>query len=186
MFIQTQDTPNPRTLKFLPGHIVSDSGNYDFPDLQSAQISPLAQQLFTVEGVERIFLGSDFISITRTETSDWILLKPSLLSMIMEHFTKGAQTIILTSDKQEAAKPSAPKDEISHQIAEIINVKVRPAIAQDGGDITFERFEDGIVYVHLKGACAGCPSSTLTLKSGIENLLKHYVPEVIEVRQHLD
>lgn len=186
MFIQTQDTPNPRTLKFLPGHLVSDSGNYDFPDLQSAQISPLAQQLFTIDGIERVFLGSDFISITKSETSDWIQLKPFLLGIIMEHFTKGTQTIILTSVKPESNKPSIPQDEISHQIAEIINIKVRPAIAQDGGDITFERFEEGIVYVHLKGACAGCPSSTLTLKSGIENLLKHYVPEVLEVRQHLN
>lgn len=191
MFIQTEETPNPNTLKFLPGATVLEEGSFDFPNAEAAKISPLAMKLFEIDGITRVFFAQDFISVTKDEEADWIVLKPSILGLIMEHFTTG---LPIMNDMPGASKATASKvaksseedAEIAQQIEEIINIKVRPAIAQDGGDITFERYEDGIVYLHLKGACAGCPSSTLTLKSGIENLLKHHIPEIIEVKQIQD
>ena len=180
MFIQTEDTPNPATLKFLPGReVLGAQPPLDSLDAASAARSPLAAALFEVEGVRGVFLGRDFITVTRDSGKDWPTLKPSLLAVIMDHFASGKP--VLANAAQEAAAEDV--NEISKQIRELIDTKVRPAVAQDGGDITFQSFEDGVVFLHLRGACAGCPSSTLTLKMGIENMLKHYIPEVREVRQ---
>jgi Fe-S cluster biogenesis protein NfuA len=181
MFIQTEQTPNPATLKFLPGQVVLEKGTADFPDASQAGKSPLAKGLFAIDGVKGVFLGHDFVTVTKEDGRDWSTLKPHVLAAIMDHFLSGIPA--LSSGEQETAKPSGPVSEVEEQIRTLIDERVRPAVAQDGGDITFERFEDGVVYLHLKGSCAGCPSSTATLKSGIENMLKHYIPEVTEVRQ---
>ena len=181
MFIQTEDTPNPATLKFLPScDVLGDQPPVEMTNAASATRSLLAEALFEVEGVKGVFLGRDFITVTREEGKDWRTLKPSLLAVIMDHFVAGKP--VLASATSETA-PREDESEISQQIREIIDLKVRPAVAQDGGDITFQGFEDGIVYLHLRGACAGCPSSAITLKMGIENMLKHYIPEVREVQQ---
>jgi Fe-S cluster biogenesis protein NfuA len=183
MFIQTESTPNPATLKFLPGQSVMDMGTADFPSADGASASPLAQRIFAVEGTSGVFLGSDFVTVTKTDTVDWDHIKPALLGAIMEHFQSGAPVL---SDGQTATVAEGDYDvadeSIVVQIKELLDTRVRPAVAQDGGDITFHGFDRGIVYLHMKGACAGCPSSTLTLKMGIENLLRHYIPEVVEVR----
>jgi len=182
MFIQTEQTPNPATLKFLPGRTVMESGTANFPERGAAARSPLAERLFQLPEVNGVFLGADFITVTKTEGSEWHRLKPAVLAAVMEHFTAGRPVII--GDPQ-AAGPGAPSDEddeIVAQIKELLETRVRPAVAMDGGDITFEDFEDGIVYLHMQGACSGCPSSTATLKAGIENMLRHYIPEVVEVR----
>ena len=182
MFIQTEDTPNPATMKFLPGcDVLGNLAPIDFAESAAAtDRSPLAVALFALEGVKGVFLGRDFITVTRDAGHDWPALKPAVLAAIMDHFvsarpvlTEGATAAIAETDDSDVVK----------QIREILDVKVRPAVAQDGGDITFQSFEDGVVYLHLKGSCAGCPSSTATLKAGIENMLKHYIPEVREVRQ---
>ena len=178
MFIQTESTPNPATVKFLPDCVVLENGSADFPNAAAAESSPLAKRLFLISGVKGVFLGHDFISVTKTESYEWVTLKPQILAAIMEHIASG---------QKMAESPSASLspdliDEISSQIIELIDTRVRPAVAMDGGDIVFDRFEDGVVFLQLRGACAGCPSSTATLKMGIENMLKHYVPEVIEVR----
>jgi Fe-S cluster biogenesis protein NfuA len=184
MFIQTEETPNPATLKFLPGRSVVLQGTADFDSAAAAERSPLATRLFGADGVVRVFLGSDFITITKTDTKDWSVLKPALLGIIMEHFTTN-QPVLLEAG-EAAATPHATgteeDDEIVTQIKELLDTRVRPAVAQDGGDIVFHSFEEGIVYLHMQGSCSGCPSSTATLKMGIENMLRHYVPEVIEVR----
>ena len=183
MFIQTEATPNPATLKFLPSRSVMAEGTANFTDAEAAQRSPLAERLFRVEGVTGVFLGSDFITITKSDETGWDVVKPPLLGIIMEHFTAG-RPVILAEAAPPAPKETADEedDEIVVQIKELLDTRVRPAVAQDGGDIIFEGYEDGIVYLHLQGSCSGCPSSTMTLKMGIENLLKHYVPEVVEVR----
>jgi Fe-S cluster biogenesis protein NfuA len=183
MFIQTEATPNPATLKFLPGRAVMGEGTANFTDADAAQRSPLAERLFRVEGVTGVFLGSDFVTITKADATDWDVVKPALLGIIMEHFTAG-RPVILADAPLAAPKQGADgeDDEIVVQIKELLDTRVRPAVAQDGGDIIFEGYEDGVVYLHLQGSCSGCPSSTMTLKMGIENLLKHYVPEVVEVR----
>lgn len=181
MFIQTEPTPNPATLKFLPGREVLARGTADFPSAETAARSPLAQALFGVEGVTGVFLGSDFVTVTKSEDRDWYLLKPSILGVIMEHFT--AQRPVLLGEATDGHAASEDDDEVVAQIKELLDTRVRPAVAQDGGDITFESFEDGVVYLQMQGSCAGCPSSTATLKAGIENMLKHYIPEVVEVRQ---
>lgn len=180
MFIQTESTPNPATLKFLPGQSVLGSGSADFPTEASADPSPLAKRLFKVEGVEGVFLGPDFITVTKDD-QDWAHLKPAILGVIMEHFTSGAP-VMETEARAGHVEHDGPDKHIVAQITELLDTRVRPAVAQDGGDITFHGFDEGIVYLHMRGACAGCPSSTMTLKMGIENLLKHYVPEVSEVR----
>lgn len=180
MFIQTETTPNPATLKFLPGRDVMAAGTADFADPTTAGRSPLAQRLFDVEGVTGVFLGSDFVTVTKSPDKEWYVLKPAILGMIMEHFTSGRP--VLLPDAQDAAAAPEDDDEVVTQIKELLDTRVRPAVAQDGGDIVFHGFEDGVVYLHMQGACAGCPSSTATLKSGIENMLRHYVPEVQEVR----
>jgi|TARA_B110000093_G_scaffold33029_1_gene33832 Fe-S cluster biogenesis protein NfuA len=183
MFIQTESTPNPATLKFLPGQSVMDIGTADFPSSESAAASPLAERLFAVEGTEGVFFGADFVTITKTETIEWDHIKPALLGAIMEHYQSGAPVL---SDGQTVTVAKGDYDSADEpiviQIKELLDTRVRPAVAQDGGDITFHGFDRGIVYLHMQGACAGCPSSTLTLKMGIENLLRHYIPEVVEVR----
>ncbi|MEL7462929.1 MAG: NifU family protein [Pseudomonadota bacterium] len=180
MFIQTEATPNPATLKFLPGQTVLGAGSADFPTEESAGPSPLAKRLFMVEGVEGVFLGPDFITVTKDD-QDWAHLKPAILGVIMEHFTSG-QPVMETEARAGHVEVDGPDKEIVGQITELLDTRVRPAVAQDGGDITFHGFDKGVVYLHMRGACAGCPSSTMTLKMGIENLLKHYIPEVTEVR----
>ena len=156
----------------------------DFEDIDAAAVSPLAQALFAIDNVERVFLGSDFISITKAD-GDWQHLKPAILGVIMDHFVAEKPVVIASDASAEgrAGSYSEQDEEIVEQIVELIDTRVRPAVAQDGGDIVFNHYEDGVVYLHMRGACAGCPSSTFTLKSGIENLLKHYVPEVIRVEQ---
>lgn len=185
MFIQTEVTPNPATLKFIPGQPVLGAGTRDFRDRQTAAaVSPLAARLFDVEGVEAVFLGADFISVTKAGRGEWQHLKPALLGAIMEHYMSGAPVVKEGSGKERAGEESySPDDaETVGTIKELIETRVRPAVAQDGGDITFQGYRDGIVYLHMRGACSGCPSSTATLRHGIENLLRHYIPEVREVR----
>ncbi len=180
MFIQTEQTPNPATLKFLPGREVLNGRTADFPDAGQAGASPLAQRLFQIEGVSRVFLGADFVTITKDDDREWYLLKPAILGVIMEHFTAGRPVLI---DQGEAAEEGGEEDsEIVAQIKELLDTRVRPAVAQDGGDIIYQGFEDGVVFLTMQGACSGCPSSTATLKMGIENMLRHYIPEVTEVR----
>lgn len=181
MFIQTEETPNPSTLKFLPGRDVLGRGTADFTSVDEAARSPLAQRLFEIDGVTRIFLGADFISVSKEDGREWYLLKPSILGVVMEHFTAGRP--VLLEDAADDNAITEDDDEIVAQIKELLDTRVRPAVAQDGGDITFHGFDQGVVYLTMKGACAGCPSSTATLKAGIENMLRHYVPEVVEVRQ---
>ena len=181
MFIQTEQTPNPATLKFLPGCTVMPSGTANFPERGVASRSPLAERLFQLPEVAGVFLGSDFITVTKAGDSDWHQLKPAVLAAIMEHFTAGRPVVIGESAEGHAA--AAEEDnEVVAQIKELLETRVRPAVAMDGGDITFEDYEDGIVYLHMQGSCSGCPSSTATLKAGIENMLRHYIPEVVEVR----
>jgi len=180
MFIQTEQTPNPATLKFLPGRAVMEQGTADFRSAEVARRSPLAERLFAVDGVEGVFLGADFITVTKTAERDWQVLKPVILGSIMEHFTSGASAV--TSDDTDAASDAAGDDEVVTQIKELLDTRVRPAVAQDGGDIVFRRYEDGVVYLRMQGSCSGCPSSAATLKIGIENMLKHFIPEIREVR----
>ena len=184
MFIQTEETPNPATLKFLPGRAVAETGSVDFASAENAARSPLADRLFKTEGVERVFLGQDFVTITKSDKKDWAVLKPALLGVIMEHFVSG-QPVLLAGDAQSngpAGGADEEDDEIVAQIKDLLETRVRPAVAQDGGDIIFDSFKDGVVYLHMQGSCSGCPSSTATLKMGIENMLRHSVPEVVEVR----
>eukprot|EP01026_Neomeris_dumetosa_P057345 TRINITY_DN5276_c0_g1_i2.p1 TRINITY_DN5276_c0_g1~~TRINITY_DN5276_c0_g1_i2.p1 ORF type:complete len:185 (-),score=23.52 TRINITY_DN5276_c0_g1_i2:167-721(-) len=181
MFIQTEETPNPATLKFIPGVTVLANGTADFPNPEAAGRSPLATRLFEVDGVKAVFLGADFITITKDEDREWQLLKPSLLGVIMEHFAAG-RPVLNEAAEGETEQDQEEDDEVVGQIKMLLDTRVRPAVAMDGGDIVFHGFEDGVVYLHMQGACAGCPSSTATLKMGIENMLRHYVPEVQEVR----
>jgi Fe-S cluster biogenesis protein NfuA len=184
LFIQTEQTPNPSTLKFLPGRVVMEKGTVDFADADAAQSSPLAKRLFAVEGVERVFLGADFVTVSKASDKDWQMLKPSILGGIMEHYTSG-EPVIAGESGSAAHGATDEDDEVVAQIKELLETRVRPAVAQDGGDIVFQDFRDGVVYLHMQGSCSGCPSSTATLKMGIENLLKHYVPEVVEVQAAL-
>jgi Fe-S cluster biogenesis protein NfuA len=181
MFIQTEETPNPATLKFLPGREVVASGSVDFASRENAGRSPLAERLFKVDGVERVFLGQDFVTVTKGGAKEWSVMKPALLGVIMEHFVSG-QPVLLAEDAAPPAGEDGEEDEIVAQIKDLLETRVRPAVAQDGGDIIFDSFKDGVVYLHMQGSCSGCPSSTATLKMGIENMLRHYVPEVVEVR----
>jgi Fe-S cluster biogenesis protein NfuA len=181
MFIQTENTPNPATLKFLPGQTVMGSGTADFKSVSEAKKSPLALALFDIEGGESVFLGADFISITKLDETGWDLLKPLILGAIMGHFQLGSP-VIEDGEDLEDKNAQEDSDPLVRKIKELIDTRVRPAVAQDGGDIVYHGFEKGIVYLQMQGACSGCPSSTITLKNGIENMLKHYVPEVSEVR----
>ena len=181
MFIQTEETPNPATLKFLPGQSVMESGTANFPTREDAAASPLAGRLYEITGVNGVFFGADFITVTKADDQAWHVLKPSVLGLIMEHFTSGAP-LFTDSGAVSAHAASDEDDELVAQIKELLDTRVRPAVAQDGGDILFHGFEEGVVYLHMQGSCSGCPSSTATLKAGIENMLRHYVPEVVEVR----
>ena len=182
MFIQTETTPNPATLKFLPGQSVLDRGTADFTEADAAAVSPLAARVFAVNGVTGVFLGSDFVTVTKNDAAQWDHIKPAILGAIMEHYQSGAPVMQGTVDVTGHADHSGEDEAIVTQIKELLDTRVRPAVAQDGGDITFHGFDRGVVYLHMQGACAGCPSSTMTLKMGIENLLRHYIPEVTEVR----
>ena len=184
MFIQTEATPNPATLKFLPGRPVLESGTLDMPDKTAAAQSPLAAALFEIPNVGGVFFGSDFISITKRD-GDWPQIKPAILGAIMEHFVSGAPLLANggTAESSDADEFYDAKDaETVATIKDLIETRVRPAVAGDGGDITFKGFKDGVVFLTMKGACSGCPSSTATLQHGIQNLLKHFVPDVTEVR----
>jgi Fe-S cluster biogenesis protein NfuA len=183
MFIQTETTPNPATLKFLPGRaVVGDGQVADFPDAESGARSPLAARLFAIPDVARVFFGADFISVTKKD-GEWKHLKPAILAAIMEHFTR--ELPLFESDAAPEAEPhyEGEEAEIVAQIKELLDTRVRPAVANDGGDIIFKGFDggSGTVFLHLRGSCAGCPSSTMTLKNGIENMLRHYIPEVSAV-----
>lgn len=182
MFIQTEETPNPATLKFLPGRPVMNSGTANFTTAEAARISPLAERLFSLPEVRGVFLGTDFITVTKSGGGDWYRLKPAILAMVMEHFTAGRPVLLQGAIGGGEAAGQEEEDEIVAQIKELLETRVRPAVAQDGGDIIFHDFDDGIVYLHMQGSCSGCPSSTATLKAGIENMLRHYIPEVVEVR----
>jgi Fe-S cluster biogenesis protein NfuA len=182
MFIQTEQTPNPATLKFLPGQSVMPHGVAEFTEAQEAErLSPLAARVFKVDGVTGVYLGGDFISVTKAGDEEWHLLKPAVLGAIMEHYLSG-DPVALEGAEAGSGTATDDQDPTIRQIKELIETRVRPAVAQDGGDIVFHGFDRGVVYLHLRGACSGCPSSIVTLKNGIENLLKYYVPEVVEVR----
>jgi Fe-S cluster biogenesis protein NfuA len=186
MFIQTEATPNPATLKFLPGRPVLETGTLDMRDTDDAAKSPLAERLFAITGVDGVFFGADFITVSKAD-GEWQQLKPAILGAIMEHFMSGAPLLKSGETNGDSADDAdeffEPADaEIVTTIKDLIETRVRPAVANDGGDITFKGFKDGIVFLHMKGACSGCPSSTATLRHGIQNLLKHYVAEVVEVR----
>ena len=183
MFIQTEATPNPATLKFLPGRPVLENGTLDLRDPEQAAQSPLAERLFGIAGISGVFFGSDFIAVTKRD-GEWQQLKPMILGAIMEHFMSG--TPLLAAGESEDGESDeffdAADAETVATIKELIETRVRPAVANDGGDITFRGFKDGVVYLNMKGACSGCPSSTATLQHGIQNLLRHFVPDVVEVR----
>ena len=184
MFIQTEATPNPATLKFIPGRKVLDRGTLEFLNAEATKTSPLAARLFEIDGVSGVFFGTDFISVTKGE-GEWQHLKPAILGAIMEHYLSGAAVTDAepASEGAESDEFFEPEDEETVKtIKELLETRVRPAVAQDGGDITFQGYRDGIVFLHMRGACSGCPSSTATLRHGIENLLKHFIPEVQEVR----
>ena len=184
MFIQTERTPNPQTLKFLPGKVVMDEGTAFFQNIVKTSNSPLAKKLFDVDRVTGVFFGSDFITVTKKDSLDWQVMRPLILGAIMDHFNSGEPTINNeTNDKgKKSLLKNSEDSDIVKQIKELLDTRVRPAVAMDGGDIIYDNFENGIVYLHMQGACSGCPSSTATLKMGIENMLKHYIPEVKEVR----
>ena len=184
MFIQTEATPNPATLKFLPGEVVAAEGPVDFAQASAADgRSPLAEKLFDVAGVEGVFFGYDFITVTKSDDLDWQHMKPAVLGTIMEHFMSGAP--VMTTDAAATDLPEGfveeGSEEIVSTIKELLETRVRPAVAQDGGDITFHGYRDGHVFLRMRGACAGCPSSTATLQHGIQNLLRHFIPEVERV-----
>jgi Fe-S cluster biogenesis protein NfuA len=181
MFIQTENTPNPATLKFLPGCTVMENGTANFTSQDESNSSPLALSLFNTPGVTGVFLGADFITLTKTDDRDWDLLKPLVLGAIMEHFQSG-RPVMTELSASDGSQDSEEDDSVIRQIKDLIDTRVRPAVAQDGGDIVYKGFEEGVVYLQMQGACSGCPSSTATLKGGIENMLRHYVPEVEEVR----
>ena len=180
MFIQTEETPNPTTLKFIPGREVMGTGTVEFKSAEESGRSPLAQRLFEVDGVDGVFLGGDFIAVSKSEMKDWQVMKPAVLGAIMEHFT--AARPVMLEDAVDDNSAREEDSEVVKQIRELLDTRVRPAVAQDGGDIVYEGFEDGVVMLSMRGACAGCPSATATLKMGVENMLRHYIPEVREVR----
>ena len=182
MFIQTEATPNPATLKFLPGKEVSPAETRDYANADDAKSSPLAQAIFAIDGVSGVMLGGDFVAVTLGK-GEWQHVKPSILGAIMEHYLSGAPAVLENGGDDDAEFFDEGADEIVTTIKSLLDERVRPAVASDGGDITFKGFRDGIVYLSMKGACAGCPSSTATLKNGVENLLRHYVPEVEAVEQ---
>ncbi len=190
MFIQTEQTPNPATLKFIAdGHIITEAGSFEFKNQkQAVNKSPLALQLFEIKAIESIFIAKDFITITKNDNADWKAIKTEIIATIID-FIVGNKPIIfenITNDINNSNSVNENDSEIVKQIKELLDIKVRPAVAMDGGDIIFHSFEDGIVKLNLKGSCSGCPSSTITLKSGVEQMLKHYIPEIIAVEQVID
>lgn len=181
MFIQTETTPNPLTLKFIPGERILSGGSVQFSTREEARKrSPLAERLFQIEGVSNIFFGVDFISVTISPRKEWDSLRPLILGALFEHLT--LKEPILTGEQREGERASSEESATVLQIRELLDLRIRPAVAQDGGDIIFHKFEKGILWLEMQGACSGCPSSTMTLKMGIENMMRHYVPEVLEVR----
>jgi Fe-S cluster biogenesis protein NfuA len=195
MFIQTEATPNPEVLKFLPGRDVMGEGTRDFRDAEAGAVSRLATELFSIEGVVRVFFGPDFLTVGKADTHDWAHLKAPILAAIMDHFTSG-QSLFHGADNSAGGPNAIGHDEgvyegetaqIVAEIKDLLDTRIRPAVAQDGGDILFNRFDvaTGVVYLNMRGACSGCPSSSATLKAGVENMLKHYVPEVTGVEQTL-
>jgi Fe-S cluster biogenesis protein NfuA len=182
MFIQTEETPNPATLKFLPGRTVMSTGTANFSDAAAGARSPLATRLFELDGVTGVFLGADFVSVTKDDTTDWYQMRPAVMGVMMDIFSSGVDVVADDFAATPDSTAAADDSELVGQIKELIDTRVRPAVAQDGGDIIFHGFENGIVYLHMQGACSGCPSSTATLRSGIENMLRHYIPEVTEVQ----
>lgn len=181
MFIETETTPNPSTLKFLPGRQVMERGTANFADAEQATRSPLALRMFALDGVTQVFFGADFVSVSKADDTSWSELKPAVLGALVEHFASGEP--LLSGPEAVGGEDDEEEDEVVAQIKELLETRVRPAVAQDGGDIIFEAYADGVVYLQMYGSCSGCPSSTATLKAGIENMLRHYVPEVVEVRQ---
>ena len=182
MFIQTELTPNPKTVKFIPGKEVSPIKSINFSSINDAASSPLAKRLFLIDGVDSIFLGSDFISITKSENIDWQELKPLILSQVMQHYMAG-DSIIKEVKEDLPIELSEEDKEIATQIEDLLETRVRPSVASHGGDIVFHNYSEGIVELEMRGACSGCPSSMATLKMGVENMLKHYIPEIMEVRE---
>jgi len=190
MFIQTEQTPNPEVLKFLPGREVMGEGSREFRNTEEAQASPLAQALFQLDGVQRVFFGSDFLTVTKAPALDWSHLKAPVLAAVMDHYTSGAALLSDdggSSDHDDAESYEGETAQIVAEIKDLLDTRIRPAVAQDGGDILFNRFDaaTGVVFLHMKGACSGCPSSSATLRAGVESMLKHYVPEVTGVEQTL-
>jgi Fe-S cluster biogenesis protein NfuA len=183
MFIQTEATPNPQVLKFLPGRAVLEDGGMEFPNAEAAARSPLATALFALDGVEKVYLGNDFLTVGKNEARDWSHLKAPVLAAVMDHFTSGRPTLLREDGTADETVYEGETAQVVAEIKELLDAKIRPAVAQDGGDIVFDRFnpETGMVYLHMRGACSGCPSSAMTLKAGVENMLKHYVPEVTGV-----
>ncbi len=183
MFIQTEETPNPETLKFLPGKVILDKGTLEFKSIEEAEDNSLAKILFQDDNVANVFIGKDFLTITKSSKDlEWDLIKPNILSKILDFFSSGGQIKFSKKESKVDQKKYKDKDqEIVNQVKTILDERIKPAVAQDGGDINFVKFEDGIVFLELRGACSGCPSSTITLKSGIENMLKYYIPEIASV-----
>ena len=184
MFIQTELTPNPKTVKFIPGEEVSPQKNITYKDILEAENSPLAKRLFLIDGVDSVFLGSDFISIHKTDDFEWQVLKPLILSQIMQHYMSNEKVINEIKETAQVEVNAEDKDIVA-QIEEILETRVRPSVADHGGDIVFHGYSEGVVELGLRGSCSGCPSSIATLKMGVENMLKHYIPEITEVREVL-
>ncbi|MDB5433501.1 MAG: NifU family protein [Caulobacter sp.] len=187
MFIQTEPTPNPEVLKFLPGREVLPEGAKEFRDEDEAAASPLAKALFELDGVKRVFFGPDFLTVSKDPDTDWSHLKAPILAAVMDHFTSGQPILAGATDGHDETVYEGDTAQIVAEIKDLLDTRIRPAVAQDGGDIVFSRFEadTGVVFLHMRGACSGCPSSAATLKAGVENMLKHYVPEVTRVEQSL-
>jgi Fe-S cluster biogenesis protein NfuA len=182
MFIETEATPNPATMKFLPGRVLSERGGVDCPSPEvAAALSPLAERLFQIDGVAGVMIGRDSVAVTKTDAASWGVLKLQVLGLLVEHLTFGHR--VLNEDRSVGIAAENDGDGIGGRIKALIETRVRPVVARDGGDIVFDRFDDGVVYLRMRGACAGCPSATLTLKNGVEAMLKTYVPEVVAVRQ---
>jgi Fe-S cluster biogenesis protein NfuA len=184
MFIQTELTPNPKTVKFIPGKEVSPKQSVSYKDLLEAENSPLAKKLFLIDGIDSVFLGSDFISITKTDNFEWQVLKPLILSQVMQHYMSD-ENVIDEIKETIPVEVNAEDKDIAIQIEELLETRVRPSVAGHGGDIVFHGYSDGVVELEMRGACSGCPSSLATLKTGVENMLKHYIPEIMEVKEVL-
>ena len=184
MFIQTELTPNPKTVKFIPGKEVSPKKSVSYKDILEAENSPLAKKLFLIDGIDSVFLGSDFISITKTDNFEWQVLKPLILSQIMQHYMSD-ENVIDEIKETIPVEVNAEDKDIAIQIEELLETRVRPSVAGHGGDIVFHGYSDGVVELEMRGACSGCPSSLATLKMGVENMLKHYIPEIMEVKEVL-